>query len=56
MKHILTACKKYDLSSEYWIKEKRKSQYEKLRMSDILINSVSLKKTAITMKETELIG
>ena len=55
MKHILTACRKYDLSSEYWTKERRKSQYGELRMSDILINPVSLKKAAIAMKETELI-
>ena len=56
VKHILTACRKYGLSPGYWIKERRKSQYGELRMTDILINSVSLKKAAIAMKETGLIG
>ena len=56
VKHILTACRKYGLSPEYWTKERRKSQYRELRMSDILINPVSLKKAAIAMKETGLIG
>ena len=56
MEHILLTCRKFSSQrKKLWDREKRKARLEVLRMKEILIDPVSVKKATIFMKEIELV-